>query len=142
MFDAAFQILDMVMGAASGEIKKKVKTWNLENQDLLYTLGYIAGFLDATYQTLPGRNEYNERTVEILFLKAIKRYLIEIDGADNYLEMALTTFQHGGSDIGGMQIYPIFLDAMKDGGNCYIDTLNGKAAARFKLFLRLLGEKM
>lgn len=141
-FVSAFKILDMVIGFASGEIEKKVKNWNLDNPDLLYILGYIAGFLDAAYQRFPVQIEYDERYVEVLYLIAIERYLMNIDGTNEYLEMTRSVSPRGGSDIGGMQLYPEFMEAMKDGGNCYIDTINGRTATRFSLFLKLSGHKI
>lgn len=139
-FETAFEILDMVMAAVSDQIDEKVKTWNLENPHLLYTLGYLAGFLDAAYQRLAGRHEYDEHFIEELFLEAVERYLLNIEGAGEYLQMARSVLPHGGSTIGGMQSYPDFMKAMTDGGNCYVDTFKGKSSARFSLFLRLTGQ--
>lgn len=122
---AAAETLDIAMTLASPLVLEKIQAWDLDNSSLRLVLGYIAGFMDAAYQSSHPSN-YDERLVERMYLDAIERNLSAIQGAASYVQLSRSTWKYGGSDIGGLQGMPRFTEGMRAGGTDYINFVNEK----------------
>lgn len=126
---AAESSLDTAITFASPYIREKVSRWNLENDDLLLILGYIAGYIDAAYQSIMRSAKYDEMSVEEMYLDAIERNLGDIDGVTAYLKLVRSTKELGVSDIGGLQGMPFFDMGMAVGGTDFVNAAHEKKMA-------------
>lgn len=114
--------LHITFSLATSQIQDKVKVWDLDNPYLLVSLGYIAGYLDAAYQsTKPSK--YNEKLINSVYYDIVEKNLKGIQGVDKFVEMGRLTLKSGGSSIAAMQGLPIFMTGMTAGGNDFISFL-------------------
>lgn len=111
------------MQLASPFVEEKVKDWDLENPNLMLTLGYLSGYIDAAYQmTQPLK--YNEKLVESTFDRRIAKYVSRVSGVDSYLKFS--ALAGDGSSIGGMQGDPQFMTGTMAGGSDFVNFRNEK----------------
>jgi len=114
--------LQITFSLAAPQIHEKVKVWDLDNPYLLVSLGYIAGYLDAAYQsTKPSK--YNGKFIDSVYYDIVEKNLKGIQGVEKFVEMGHITLKSGGSSIAALQGLSPFMTGMMAGGNDFVSFL-------------------
>jgi len=114
--------LNITFSLAVPHIREKIKVWDLDNPYLLVSLGYIAGYLDAAYQsTKPSKYDY--KFIDSVYYDIVEKNLRGIQGVDKFVEMGRVTLKSGDSSIAAMQGLPPFMTGMTAGGNDFVSFL-------------------
>lgn len=121
----ASALLVNAIALAKPLLDDKVRRWDIKDPYLLLTLGYISGFIDASYQFTAPR-KYDENYVNRLFLNAIETNLGEIDGSSEYLDISRIVASAGGSFISGLQKEAAFMRGTMAGGNDFVSFARSK----------------
>jgi hypothetical protein len=104
-----------------------VPSWSLSNKVLLNYLGYVAGVVDAAEYCIFGENRTgNLLASEATFYQVVQGQLDWIPGVEIFLAGHDAAFELGHPNaIGGMQLLPGFIEAMKLGADDYLSMLPG-----------------
>jgi hypothetical protein len=130
--NACIAILDFAFSLADEGVRNELTVWDLEDLALQKCLGYITGVVDAGHQTfISNKDEYSERTVELVVIRMIARYISWVEDAERTVDFA-TDFiienETASIFIGGLQSAPGFFQAMQIGGNDWIAAASRKAS--------------
>src|SRR5215813_12556808 len=122
----AIDVLNLAVGMSRPGIQERIKSCDLTNPNLVWMLGYIAGFIDAAHQR--GKSgDYSEMLVDGYYLDAVKMHLSELEGAGVYLRVVEQERRKPGSHLSLLQRgVPKFKQGMSFGGGDYVNFVNDR----------------
>lgn len=123
MMRAALSSLEVAMLPAQTRIDQEIPRWDLSDSTLLLLLGYLAGYVDAAYQSSQPK-VYDVNFVEGHFIDQAEKFLSGIPGADNGIRFAREAASLGSSTIAGLQSERLFMDGMQLGGNDFVKLIH------------------
>ena len=123
VLQAASKAVGLAFRLADPWMEQRIPRWSLDNDYLVFALGYLAGFLDCAYQsTAPKR--YDERAVDRAYKAAMEHHFANIPGIE--LVIKVNKLAGSGSSIAGMQHIPAFMRGQVAGGTDYMNFWNDK----------------